>query len=86
MKTPLCRRVAEIVFGRFHSQSASAYIRNALCNLQDGVICVTGYDSVTSPKLVLECVVVNLAVRILIVTTCVVMVVLKWKKCLTLPS
>ena len=33
------------------------------------------HDSVTSPKLVLECVVVKLAVRILTVRTCVVRVV-----------
>ena len=36
------------------------------------------HESVASPKLVLECVVVKLAVRIQTVATCVVMVVSEW--------
>ena len=34
---------AEMVFGRFQSQSASVHTHNALRNIQDGGICETGY-------------------------------------------
>ena len=44
-ETPLSIHVAEVVFGRFQSQSASAYTHNALHNLQDGSICETGYGN-----------------------------------------
>ena len=42
-ETALWIHVAEIVFGRFQSQSESAYTHNALQNLQDDGTCKTGY-------------------------------------------